>query len=188
MSARIRRIGCTRRTVVSSVLATSVVLGSTAALMSSAHAAVPAATCTVTPSANGTSVTITGEGFTPPRNLNDGESTEPLNIGPNGNFRLTRFQKNVDYTVVAVNDDQNFVFVNCNRVPAAQQPSPETMTARQLDYANGYAAGFSAGNAAAKKDCSSQPTPDKSQTHSDDYWNGWTAAAKNAIQAYCAHK
>lgn len=108
----------TRRAVVS-FFVSSLALSGAIAFAPSAGA-VPTASCTVTPAANGMSVTITGEGFSAPRNLNDGESTERLNVDANGNFRLTRFQKNVDYTVLAVNEDQDFVFVNCSVV----QPPP----------------------------------------------------------------
>ncbi|KPI33029.1 hypothetical protein OV450_1570 [Actinobacteria bacterium OV450] len=99
-----------------------------AIVLAPAAGAAPAASCTVTPSADGTSVTISGEGFTAPRNLNDGESTERLNVDSTGHFLLKRFQKNVDYTVLAVNEDQPFVFVNCKRVsaPSTTSPSPQT--------------------------------------------------------------
>ncbi|MET7860320.1 hypothetical protein ABZS81_24535 [Streptomyces sp. NPDC005318] len=107
----------TRRAVVSFFVSSLALSGAIA--FAPTAGAVPTASCTVTPAANGMSVTITGEGFTAPRNLNDGESTERLNVDANGNFRLTRFQKNVDYTVLAVNEDQNFVFVNCQ---VAQTP------------------------------------------------------------------
>ncbi|MEU9372192.1 hypothetical protein AB0D94_00090 [Streptomyces sp. NPDC048255] len=175
-----------RRAVITSLLASAVVLGGTASLSGTATAAVPAASCTVTPSANGTSVTITGEGFTPPRTLNDGESTEPLNLDANGNFKITRFQKNVDYTVLAVNEDQDFVFVNCKvvKAPGTQPPSP-TPQSRQRDFQQGYRAGHEAGRAAADLDCSTRPTADKSEEHSDAYWQGWTAAANRAFDMIC---
>ncbi|MFF8266515.1 hypothetical protein ACF059_03875 [Streptomyces sp. NPDC016562] len=105
-----------RHRLLCGALASSVALGAAAALAApaaAAPAAVPAASCTVTPDPQGRFVVITGEGFTPPRTLNDGESTEPLNIDADGNFRVQRFQKNVHYTVLAVNEDQDFVFVNC---------------------------------------------------------------------------
>ncbi|MER6104959.1 hypothetical protein ABT115_22220 [Streptomyces sp. NPDC001832] len=118
-----------RRAVVS-VLASSLAL-SGAIILAPTAGAVPAASCTVTPAANGTYVTIAGEGFTAPRNLNDGESTEPLNVDANGNFLLKRFQKNVDYTVLAVNEDQSNIFVNCRvvkptGVPQSQVPGNVT--------------------------------------------------------------
>ncbi|NEC93701.1 hypothetical protein, partial [Streptomyces sp. SID12501] len=75
--------------------------------------AVPAASCTVTPTANG--VTITGEGFTAPRKLNDGNTTQSLNI-VGGSFSVSRTQKNADYTVLAGQEGQNFAFVNCKKV------------------------------------------------------------------------
>ncbi|MBD0421609.1 hypothetical protein AB0L35_32155 [Streptomyces sp. NPDC052309] len=116
-----------RRTVVS-VLASSLAL-SGAIVFAPTAAAVPAASCTVTPAANGMSVTISGEGFTAPRDLNDGESTERLNVDENGNFLLTRFQRNVDYTVLAVNEDQSDIFVNCRVVPpSTEQVQPGTGT------------------------------------------------------------
>ncbi|WP_455410041.1 hypothetical protein [Streptomyces hiroshimensis] len=104
-----------RHTLLCAALASSVALGGTAALAAPAAAstAVPAPSCTVTPDPEGMFVIITGEGFTGPRNLNDGESTEPLNIDADGNFRVQRFQKDVSYTVLAVYEDQDFVFVNC---------------------------------------------------------------------------
>ncbi|MEV0410268.1 hypothetical protein AB0I68_05490 [Streptomyces sp. NPDC050448] len=120
------------RRAVASLFASSLALSGAIALAPAAGAvpALPAASCTVTPSADGTSVTISGEGFTAPRNLNDGESTEPLNVDANGNFLLKRFQKNVNYTVLAVKDSQNFTFVNCKVVqsPTSQQPSPSSST------------------------------------------------------------
>ncbi|MEH6373775.1 hypothetical protein V7793_05380 [Streptomyces sp. KLMMK] len=105
-----------RHTLLCAALASSVVLGGAVALAAPAAAApatVPTPSCTVTPDPEGRFVIITGEGFTGPRNLNDGESTEPLNIDENGNFRVQRFQKDVSYTVLAVYEDQDFVFVNC---------------------------------------------------------------------------
>lgn len=179
----------TRHAVITSLLASAVVLGGTASLAGTATAAVPAASCTVTPSANGTSVTITGEGFTPPRTLNDGETTEPLNVDANGNFKITRFQKNVDYTVLAVNEDQDFIFVNCKvvKAPGAQQPNPtpQTPQSRQRDFRQGYQAGHEAGRAAADLDCSTRPTADKSEKHSDAYWQGWKAGADRAFDMIC---
>ncbi|WP_327284543.1 MULTISPECIES: hypothetical protein [unclassified Streptomyces] len=92
--------------------------------------AAPAASCTVTPAANGTYVTISGEGFSAPRNLNDGETTVPLNVDATGHFLLKRFQKNVDYTVLAVNENQDYPFKNCTvvKAPTSQTPKPQTPT------------------------------------------------------------
>ncbi|MFD8984011.1 hypothetical protein ACFV0Q_29555, partial [Streptomyces sp. NPDC059564] len=95
------------------------------------------ASCTVTPAANGTYVTISGEGFTAPRALNDGESTEPLNVDAKGNFLLKRFQKNVDYTVLAVNEDQNFTFVNCKVVKPGGTVPTGTASCTVTPAANG---------------------------------------------------
>ncbi|MEU3723151.1 hypothetical protein [Streptomyces sp. NPDC031705] len=173
-----------RNTLLCGVLASCVALGGAAAVAAPAAAAttaVPTASCTVTPDPGGKFVVITGEGFTPPRNLNDGESTEPLNIDANGNFRVQRFQKNVDYTVLAVAEDQNFIFVNCKK---AEPKSPSPTNNRQ-DYRNGYRDGATAGVKASKEDCDSPPAPDKSQTHSDSYWKGWTAGAKLSFEKYC---
>ncbi|MER7467228.1 hypothetical protein [Streptomyces sp. NPDC097981] len=113
-----------RRAVVA-LSAFPLVMSGAIALAPAAGAA-PSASCTVTPAANGTYVTISGEGFSAPRNLNDGETTERLNVDDTGHFLLKRFQKNVDYTVLAVNEDQNFTFVNCKVVqaPNAQTPTP----------------------------------------------------------------
>ncbi|MFD8986019.1 hypothetical protein, partial [Streptomyces sp. NPDC059564] len=61
----------TRCAAVTSLLVSSVVCGGTVVLAPAAGAAVPTASCTVTPAANGTYVTISGEGFTAPRALND---------------------------------------------------------------------------------------------------------------------
>ncbi|MFJ7255400.1 hypothetical protein ACIQWV_23125 [Streptomyces sp. NPDC098085] len=110
------------RRAVDSLLASSLALSGAIVLAPTADAA-PAASCTVTRAANGMSVTISGEGFTAPRNLNDGEATEPLNVDENGNFLLTRFQKNVDYTVLAVNEDQSNIFVNCKVAPPPTEPT-----------------------------------------------------------------
>ncbi|RSS79554.1 hypothetical protein [Streptomyces sp. WAC06614] len=175
-----------RRAVIASCLVSSVALGGAVLLTGPATAAVPGASCTVTPSANGTSVTITGEGFTAPRNLNDGETTEPLNIDANGNFKVTRFQKNVDYTVLAVEEDQPFVFVNCKRV-GSQQPDQNQQPPqnRRGDYRQGYRDGFAAGKAFARQECATEAQPDKSRPHSDAYWNGWKQGAHRAFVTSC---
>ncbi|MFJ3879878.1 hypothetical protein ACIPW5_20800 [Streptomyces sp. NPDC090077] len=177
-----------RHTLLCAALASSVALGTAAALAvpaSAAPAAVPAASCTVTPDPSGKFVVITGEGFTAPRNLNDGESTERLNIDANGNFRLQRFQKNVDYTVLAVNEDQNFVFVNC-KVAAAKPPSSTTPQGTQQDYRRGYLSGVVAGRQAGQEGCKAQPVADKSQTtRSENYWKGWTAGATQSYARIC---
>ncbi|MCC0100322.1 hypothetical protein K7B10_37215 [Streptomyces flavotricini] len=183
----------TRRAVVASLLVSSVVCGGAVALAPAAGAAVPAASCTVTPGPNDTYVTITGEGFTGPRKLNDGESTVDLAIGPDGTFRVQRFQKNVDYTVLAVNEDQNFIFVNCKRVGSAATPKPQNpqnttpvQPGSRRDIAQGRAAGAQAGAAAAKKSCTTEPVADKSgQQHSDAYWKAWTQAANRAFNQVC---
>lgn len=60
-----------------------------------------------------------------PRNLNDGETTQRLNVDANGNFLLKRFQKNTDYTVLAVGEDQADVFVNCRVVKAPNPQDPQ---------------------------------------------------------------
>ncbi|KOU21143.1 hypothetical protein ADK52_24710 [Streptomyces sp. WM6372] len=172
--------------MICAVLTSCVALGGVAALAPPTAAAAPAASCTVTPAPNGMSVIITGEGFTPPRNLNDGESTEPLNIDADGNFRVQRFQKNVDYTVLAVNEDQQFVFVNCKVGPAGTPPAPQSP---KKDFEQGYAAGFSAGRQAGKTDCAGKPPePDQSQTRSDAYVKGWTAGADNGFKITCANR
>ncbi|GLV84541.1 hypothetical protein Slala03_42300 [Streptomyces lavendulae subsp. lavendulae] len=128
----------TRRAAITSLLVSSFVCGSAVVLAPAAGAAVPTASCTVTPNADGTAVTISGEGFTAPRKLNDGESTEDLNVDATGHFLLKRFQKNVDYTVLAVNEDQPFVFVNCKRV-AATGTTGKTASCTVTPNANGTA-------------------------------------------------
>ncbi|WP_406179734.1 hypothetical protein [Streptomyces sp. NBC_01006] len=183
----------TRRAVVTSLLVSSVVCGGAVALAPAAGAAAPAASCTVTPGPNDTYVTITGEGFTGPRKLNDGESTVDLAIGPDGTFRVQRFQKNVDYTVLAVNEDQNFIFVNCKRVGSSATPKPQNpqstppaQPGSRRDIAQGRAAGAQAGAAAAKKSCQTKPVADKSgPQHSNAYWQAWTQAANRAFNQVC---
>ncbi|WP_143196634.1 hypothetical protein [Streptomyces sp. MJM1172] len=184
----------TRRAVVSSLLASSVVCGGAVVLAPAADAAAPAASCTVTPGPNDTYVTITGEGFTAPRKLNDGESTVDLAVGPDGTFRVQRFQKNVDYTVLAANENQNFVFVNCKRVGTAATPKPQNpqnttpplQPGSRRDVAQGRAAGTQAGAAAAKKSCETKPVADKSGAqHSDAYWQAWSQAANRSFNRVC---
>ncbi|MFK0218334.1 hypothetical protein ACIQWN_09060 [Streptomyces vinaceus] len=183
----------TRRAVVTSLLVSSVVCGGAVVLAPAAGAAVPAASCTVTPGPNDTYVTISGEGFTGPRKLNDGESTVDLAIGPDGTFLVKRFQKNVDYTVLAANEDQNFIFVNCKKVGTAATPKPENpqnttpvQPGSRRDIAQGRAAGNQAGTAAAAKSCTTKPVPDKSgQQHSDAYWQAWTQAANRSFNRAC---
>ncbi|OKK17465.1 hypothetical protein AMK16_21815 [Streptomyces sp. CB00455] len=180
----------TRRAVITSLLVSSVACGGAVVLAPSAGAAVPAASCTVTPSADGTSVTISGEGFTAPRTLNDGESTVPLSVDATGHFLLKRFQKNVSYTVLAVNEDQNFTFVNCRVVkapnPQSPQPTPKaTPQNSRDDRAQGRQAGGEAGRAAAASSCNTRPKPDKGQQHSAAYWQAWTQAANRAFNQVC---
>ncbi|MFF1556374.1 hypothetical protein [Streptomyces sp. NPDC058279] len=177
----------TRRTVITALLASSFALSGAVALAPSAGAAVPTASCTVTPNANGTSVTIRGEGFTAPRNLNDGESTEPLNVDANGNFQVTRFQKNVDYTVLAVHEDQNFTFVNCKVVKTGgTTTNPSTNPNNNMkDKGRGYGDGYRAGRAAAQKNCDGHVTPNKSQQHSDAYWAAWQQGVDAAYNKVC---
>ncbi|MGW6690694.1 hypothetical protein [Streptomyces sp. NPDC054961] len=177
--------------MITSLLVSSVACGGAVVLAPASGAAVPAASCTVTPNADGTAVTISGEGFTAPRKLNDGESTEDLNVDATGHFLLTRFQKNVNYTVLAVNEDQPFVFVNCKRVPSATSPqstSPTQPNSRH-DRAAGRAAGAKAGAAAAAKSCATPPVADKSgPQHSAVYWNSWTQAANRAFHRACQNR
>ncbi|MER5810390.1 hypothetical protein ABT143_19725 [Streptomyces sp. NPDC002033] len=183
----------TRRAVVTSLLVSSVVCGGTVVLAPAAGAAVPAASCTVTPGPNDTYVTISGEGFTAPRKLNDGESTEDLAIGPDGTFLVKRFQKNVDYTVLAVNENQNFIFVNCKRVGTTATPNPQNpqnttpaQPGSRRDIAQGRAAGTQAGAAAAANSCATKPVADKSgQQHSDAYWQAWSQAANRSFNRVC---
>lgn len=175
----------TRRTVITALLASSFALSGAVALAPSAGAAVPTASCTVTPNANGTSVTIKGEGFTAPRNLNDGESTVPLNVDASGNFQVTRFQKNVDYTVLAVKEDQNFTFVNC-KVVKADDSTGTTTGNNKMDYKRGFGDGYRAGRSTGQKSCDQTPTPDKSgQQHSDTYWKGWQSGADAGFKKTC---
>ncbi|MFD4946276.1 hypothetical protein ACFWNT_27995 [Streptomyces sp. NPDC058409] len=204
-----------RRAVVS-LLASSLAL-SGAIVFAPTAGAVPAASCTVTPAANGTFVTISGEGFTAPRNLNDGESTELLNVDANGNFLLKRFQKNVDYTVLAVNEDQSNIFVNCKVVqPDTGKLQSDTGTAQsdtgtaqsdtgtaqsdtgtaqsgstmgrgdRSERVQGRTAGGVAGRDAAEVSCSERPAPDRSQNHTDAYWEAWVQAAERAFDRACA--
>ncbi|GHI83727.1 hypothetical protein [Streptomyces xanthophaeus] len=181
--------GRTRRALIASLLVSSVACGGAFALAPTAGAAAaPAASCTVTPSADGTSVTISGEGFTAPRNLNDGETTQRLNVDANGNFLLKRFQKNVDYTVLAVAEDQADVFVNCRVVKAPNPQDPQqkpTPPGTGNDREQGRLAGGEAGRAAAALSCSTRPEADRSAEHSDVYWQSWTRAANRAFDAIC---
>ncbi|GHB52240.1 hypothetical protein GCM10010347_22660 [Streptomyces cirratus] len=174
----------TRRTVITTLLASSFALSGAVALAPSAGAAVPTASCTVTPNASGTSVTIKGEGFTAPRNLNDGESTVPLSVDANGNFQVTRFQKNVDYTVLAVKEDQNFTFVNCKVVKAGDTSGNATGN-NAKDAKRGAGDGYRAGRSAAQKSCDVKATPNKNQQHSDAYWKAWQTGADAAFNRYC---
>ncbi|MGW7097820.1 hypothetical protein [Streptomyces sp. NPDC054838] len=175
----------TRRTVITALLASSFALSGAVALAPSAGAAVPAASCTVTPNADGTAVTITGEGFTAPRNLNDGESTVPLSVDASGHFQVKRFQKNVDYTVLAVNEDQNFTFVNCKVVKADDTTGNNNTGNNMKDKGRGYGDGYRAGRSAAQKNCDTKATPNKSQQHSDAYWKAWQQGADSAFNKVC---
>ncbi|MEV7723551.1 hypothetical protein AB0P15_02305 [Streptomyces sp. NPDC087917] len=183
----------TRRAMITSLLVSSVAVGGAVALAPTAGAAVPAASCTATRSPDGTSVTISGEGFTAPRTLNDGESTVPLNVDASGNFLLKRFQKNVSYTVLAVNEDQNFIFVNCKEVggtgTGAATPNPQDPNSQPKnqpgDRNQGRQDGSQAGRTAAKKSCDTPPQQDKSQQHSEAYWQSWTQAANRAFNRTC---
>ncbi|MEV6574032.1 hypothetical protein [Streptomyces sp. NPDC051577] len=177
-----------RRVAVTSLVASSFALGGAAFLAPTAGAAVPAASCTVTPGPTG-SVVIAGEGFTAPRSLNDGESTQPLNVDASGNFRVTRFQKNVNYTVLAVNEDQNFIFVNC-KVLAKPSPNSPTSTPKapqnsQEEFRQGFTAGYRDGKAAAAKSCDTRPQADKSQQHGDSYWKGWNQGSATGFDRAC---
>ncbi|MBT2406612.1 MULTISPECIES: hypothetical protein [unclassified Streptomyces] len=167
----------TRRAVVTSLLASSLALSGVVALAPAAGAAVPVASCTVTPSPDGTSVTIAGQGFTPPRDLSDGESRERLNIDANGNFLVKRFQKNVHYTVLAVNENQNFIFVNCKVVQSGKNTERER--------AQGRRDGREAGRDAARESCQVRPRPDRRISHTDAYWEGWTEGANRAFDRAC---
>ncbi|MFD9267703.1 hypothetical protein ACFWB1_14830 [Streptomyces goshikiensis] len=190
----------TRRALITSLLATSFALGGAVVAAPTAGAAttaVPAASCTVTPSPDGTSVTIAGEGFTAPRKLNDGESTQNLNVDASGHFLLKRFQKNVDYTVLAVNEDQPFVFVNCKVVTSdtgtgtgtTNPNNPTPPGNNRGDRNKGRADGRQAGLAAAAKSCANSPVANKSQSqsqsHSDAYWQAWQQAADRAFDNAC---
>ncbi|MFJ8164884.1 hypothetical protein ACIRBY_28715 [Streptomyces sp. NPDC096136] len=176
--------GRTRRALVTSLL----VACGAAVTPHAGAAALPAASCTVRPSPDGTSVTISGEGFSAPRNLNDGETTERLNVDANGTFLLKRFQKNAHYTVLAVNEDQDFVFVNCKVVnpnTPTPVPSPHRFGSRQ-DRVQGLQDGAQAGLAAAADSCSAPPVADKSGAQrSDAYWQSWTRAADRVFHRAC---
>ncbi|KIF00592.1 hypothetical protein PL81_40210 [Streptomyces sp. RSD-27] len=171
-----------RHALLCAALASSAFLGGVLATPASAA---PAATCTVTPDPAGHFVVITGEGFTAPRNLNDGQTTEPLNIDANGTFRVQRFQKNVDYTVLAVKEDQNFTFVNCKVVPPKPSSSTSPSQGMRQEYRRGYLDGVVSARNAAQQGCHGKPSPDKSQTRSDSYWNGWTAGANRSYDRIC---
>ncbi|MFE9845220.1 hypothetical protein [Streptomyces goshikiensis] len=181
----------TRRALVTSLLVSSFALGGAVVAAPTAGAAataVPAASCTVTPSPDGTSVTISGEGFTPPRKLNDGESTQDLSVDASGHFLLKRFQKNADYTVLAVNEDQPFAFVNCKVVKSdtgtgTTAPTPPGNDRGERD--KGRTDGRRAGLAAAAKNCVNSPVANKDQSHGNTYWQAWQQAADRAFDNAC---
>ncbi|RPK28972.1 hypothetical protein EES37_35775 [Streptomyces sp. ADI91-18] len=187
----------TRRALVTSLLVSSFALVGavmTAPTAGAATTAVPAASCTVTPSPDGTSVTISGEGFTPPRKLNDGESTQDLNVDASGHFLLKRFQKNAAYTVLAVREDQPFVFVNCKVVKSGTGTGTTTPTPPGNDQSErgdrgernkGRTDGRQAGLAAAAKNCDNSPVAKKDQSHGNAYWQAWQQAADRAFDNAC---
>ncbi|MFF4456478.1 hypothetical protein [Streptomyces goshikiensis] len=185
----------TRRALITSLLASSFALGGAfvaAPTAGAATTAAPAASCTVTPSPDGTSVTISGEGFTAPRKLNDGESTQDLSVDASGHFLLKRFQKNANYTVLAVKEDQPYVFVNCKVVTSdtgtgtANPNNPTPPGNNRGDRNKGRTDGRQAGIAAAAKSCANSPVADKSQSHSNAYWQAWQQAADRAFDNACA--
>ncbi|MEU9719986.1 hypothetical protein [Streptomyces sp. NPDC047976] len=172
-----------RHTLLHGVLAASVALGGTALAVPAAAAAptaVPAASCTVTKNPQGEGVVITGEGFTGKRDLNDGQTTEPLTIAADGTFRVER-PKNADYVVLAHEENQNFIFVNCKDA-SGQKPGTGV---NKKDYDKGYRDGLWAGRKAARTDCDEPAQPDKSKQRSESYWNGWTAGAQAAFDKWC---
>ncbi|MFD3555101.1 hypothetical protein ACFWWA_23860 [Streptomyces goshikiensis] len=184
----------TRRALITSLLASSFALSGAfvaAPTAGAATTAAPAASCTVTPSPDGTSVTIAGEGFTAPRKLNDGESTQDLSVDASGHFLLKRFQKNASYTVLAVKEDQPYVFVNCKVVASdtgtgtANPNNPTPPGNNRGDRNKGRTDGRQAGIAAAAKSCANAPVADKSQSHSNAYWQAWQQAADRAFDNAC---
>ncbi|MCB5179270.1 hypothetical protein [Streptomyces antimicrobicus] len=181
----------TRHTAVVTLIVSSFAAGSLAALAPTATAAPAVGTCTVKPNEAGTSVTISGSGWTDDQgndikaSLNDGESTEPLNIA-NGSFQVTRFQKNVDYVVLPDTGG----FKNCTVVPSDAKANKDAIRKAR---AQGFQDGVKAGKEAAQENCrGSKPKPKHNQglTAQDEavekaYEEGFLAGATSAFDKFC---
>ncbi|UQW99879.1 hypothetical protein [Streptomyces sp. RerS4] len=186
-----------RRTVVSSLIAASFLSGGLAALSPAATAAAPTVvpaigTCTVTPAADGLSITITGSGWKPNEalSLNDGESTFPLSVDADGNFMLKRFQKNTDFTVLPDSGG----FKNCMVAKADKSQTQKDKEAIRKARQDGFNAGVKAGKAAAQENCdAAKPKPPKKHpglTAQDEavekaFNDGFLAGATSAFNKFC---
>ncbi|MFD3544668.1 hypothetical protein ACFWUW_03450 [Streptomyces sp. NPDC058655] len=158
MSAR------TRHVVTASLLASSVVCGGMLALGPTAGAAAPTAGCTVTASPDGTSATITGEGFTAPRTLDDGQSAQPPNVDASGRYcRRTGAQPEPQ--------DPN------GSTPSRPSPGEESERGRRD--------GTRAGLEAAAEGCDAPPRAERNTLHGAAYWDSWTRAADRAYDQVC---
>ncbi|MCX5379899.1 hypothetical protein [Streptomyces sp. NBC_00091] len=180
-----------RRTTVTSVIACSLLAGGMAALAPTATAAPALGTCTVKPAANGLSVTISGSGWDTnvALQLNDGESTVDLNLGPDGTFLVKRFQKpTTDFVVLPATGG----FLNCKLVKAdkdqLQKDKDEIRKARK----KGFDDGVKAGKEAAKETCGSPAKHKKhpnltaqEQAVEDAYAQGFLAGAQSAFDKFC---
>ncbi|RSS61228.1 hypothetical protein [Streptomyces sp. WAC06614] len=181
------------RTAVVTLIASSFAAGGLAALAPTATAAPALGTCTVKPNAAGTSVTISGSGWTDEQgndlkaSLNDGESTEPLSI-QNGSFQVTRFQKadTVDFVVLP----EKGGFKNCTVVPSDAAADKDAIRkARQ----QGFKDGVKAGKEAAQENCRGpKPKPRHHQglTAQEEavekaYEQGFLAGATSAFDKFC---
>ncbi|MFE2922907.1 hypothetical protein [Streptomyces goshikiensis] len=113
-----------------------------------------------------------------------------------GHFLLKRFQKNADYTVLAVNEDQPFVFVNCKVVKSDTGTGTGTTTPTppgndrsdrgdRGDRSKGRTDGRQAGLAAATRNCDNSPVAKKDPSHGNAYWQAWQQAADRAFDNAC---
>lgn len=158
-----------RRAVLAPVLVSSLALGSVAFLQNVAGAAVPAASCSVTQSANGTSFDVKGQGFKPGESLTLSSKSGSAStvVGAEGTF--TALASSNIGPITAKQEGESAV--TCGTVKEAEQK----------DAQDQYRKGFRQGLADTKEDCKKEPPKPGVAPLDPEYERGYNAGATAAL-------
>ncbi|WP_411107722.1 hypothetical protein [Streptomyces sp. cmx-4-9] len=162
----------TRLAVLTPLLVSSLGLGAVGLAVSSAHAAVPDASCLVKTQHNGAKVTVNGSGFKPKTKvLVEGSTgkTFTANVTGSGSFGVANLPAG-SYTATQSGTGE----VSCGSAKESGQK----------DAQGQFRKGFKDGFADLRQDCKQKANPGLTAVD-PNYEKGYTAGAAQAVKQFC---